>query len=524
MRIARRFVTDESGMTMALAVIMIVLIGVMGAGLLTFVSKDLNTVTEENRGQSAFELADAGVAAAKRQLKSDCITNSGCQTNYNDTSSTVFVGTEDNRWSAAKGGLTLNDLNGDGDASDNVNVKIAATATYSFTVTSEGHYGDSKRKIEARLKGVSAGGSSGILGHPLYITPSSIKVFSTTKLRDISLFSGQDILIQDDTSRQAFIDDMADQTKGTITGTGANDSLDDWNSLQFAASSGQGPWNTVGRMQNDVVYSKHKADKPLLDPGLAAVGRICGFSSTIDINAGVCAASSTPGSVADGVYGYDCTTGNLQPATCPETKSPRGNQLTFVDKQPQNQNPNTTGTITFPFPHPVPKPARLKAKAQATYTCPASTTCAPPFNDIFRSISGQNKTVFVDANNSTVNWQTSGNPNLQGVLVVWCGHLVQQEKFQGIILNLYGDGTAFNSTNCSGALGNPTKGTYTNLGQDFSGWLYAAGGTTSIAGIELGPGSILGKNPAADWSFLDDAFEGAPPSDFVIDGWRELYQ
>ena len=49
---------------------MIVLLGVMGAGLLTFVNRDLNTVVEENRGQMAFEAADAGIAAAKRQLAS----------------------------------------------------------------------------------------------------------------------------------------------------------------------------------------------------------------------------------------------------------------------------------------------------------------------------------------------------------------------------------------------------------------------------------------------------------------------
>ena len=61
MRTARRFVNNESGMTMALAVIMIVLIGVMGAGLLTFVMRDLNTVIEQNRGQRAFEVADAGI-------------------------------------------------------------------------------------------------------------------------------------------------------------------------------------------------------------------------------------------------------------------------------------------------------------------------------------------------------------------------------------------------------------------------------------------------------------------------------
>src|SRR5215207_9372034 len=64
----RRFIDDESGMTMALAMIMILLIGVMGAGLLTFVSRDLNSVVEANQGTRAQEVADAGLEAAKRQL------------------------------------------------------------------------------------------------------------------------------------------------------------------------------------------------------------------------------------------------------------------------------------------------------------------------------------------------------------------------------------------------------------------------------------------------------------------------
>lgn len=64
----RNLVRDEAGMTMGLVVIMIVLIGVMGAGLLTFVSKDLESVIEVNQGQRAQETADVGVDAAKRHL------------------------------------------------------------------------------------------------------------------------------------------------------------------------------------------------------------------------------------------------------------------------------------------------------------------------------------------------------------------------------------------------------------------------------------------------------------------------
>src|SRR5919107_3617235 len=100
MRTARRLVKDEAGMTMGLAVIMILLLSVMGAGLLTFVSRDLNVVIEENRGQRAFEVADAGISAAKVQL------GSSVERKHYDGLTDV----PDIQWSAAQGGLTLNDL------------------------------------------------------------------------------------------------------------------------------------------------------------------------------------------------------------------------------------------------------------------------------------------------------------------------------------------------------------------------------------------------------------------------------
>src|SRR5215207_1528467 len=64
----RRLAREEAGITMALTVVMIVLISVMGAGLLVFIQRDLNSVIEVNRGQKASEAAEAGVQAAKRQV------------------------------------------------------------------------------------------------------------------------------------------------------------------------------------------------------------------------------------------------------------------------------------------------------------------------------------------------------------------------------------------------------------------------------------------------------------------------
>lgn len=74
-----RFIRDESGIVLGLAVIMVVLIGVMGAGLLVFVRNDLEAVVEVNQGQRALERANVGVEAAKKHLA----TVDGKPQNYN---------------------------------------------------------------------------------------------------------------------------------------------------------------------------------------------------------------------------------------------------------------------------------------------------------------------------------------------------------------------------------------------------------------------------------------------------------
>jgi Tfp pilus assembly protein PilX len=66
----KRLAREEAGMTMGLALMVIVLVGVMGAGLLVFARSNLEGVVESNRGQQAAELADAGLEAARRQLSS----------------------------------------------------------------------------------------------------------------------------------------------------------------------------------------------------------------------------------------------------------------------------------------------------------------------------------------------------------------------------------------------------------------------------------------------------------------------
>ena len=67
----RRLLREERGMALGLAVIVVVIVGVMGAGLLTFVATDLEAVLAVNRGEQAFELAEAGIEVAKAHLAND---------------------------------------------------------------------------------------------------------------------------------------------------------------------------------------------------------------------------------------------------------------------------------------------------------------------------------------------------------------------------------------------------------------------------------------------------------------------
>ncbi len=66
-----RLLCEERGMALGLAIIVVVIVGVMGAGLLTFVATDLEAVVAVNRGGQAFELAEAGIEVAKAHLAND---------------------------------------------------------------------------------------------------------------------------------------------------------------------------------------------------------------------------------------------------------------------------------------------------------------------------------------------------------------------------------------------------------------------------------------------------------------------
>jgi hypothetical protein len=559
-------------MTMGLAVMMILLLGVMGAGLLTFVSRDLNTVVEQNKGQRAFEMADAGVWAAERQLTSDCLSDTNCKDHYDDNAS--VVGTEDIQWSAARGGLTLNELDGVGGTKDCVNVRISATGTYDFRVVSTGTYRSSaagpcedptnaKRKIEAIFKGITNVGGGGGLGHPIYYTKSSISIEADPELGgitldQISMFTEKDVIIEGLQTPAAFTADYGDPNSGVLKLAGGADELGDWNSENTKYYDTPGPWNTRGRIETKIKTTGPKDSPtetvqtpPYIQPGFGAEGKICGFAA-LDTTTGLC--NTDASSVADGVSSYDSTTGLLAPDGITPNPNPRpvvlngagtdvAEKCTFMSKEfpPDNLAYDNECYITYPFPRPQPNPSNLKQEAQeadtptdrhywdvATDGNPTPTqweTLFPacPNEIVVDPADCMKRVVFVDAQNETLHFDTDNSARNQGVLVVWNGDLQLDKTFKGVILNLNGNGSAFGASSCDGTTC-ADQGLFRNNGQFCQCWLYSEGNTAARAGVEIGPGSTIKFLPGMDWSFLNDLFQNETPTSFELRGWRELYE
>jgi type II secretory pathway component PulK len=134
----RHLLREERGMALGLAIIMVVLIGVMGAGLLTFVATDMQAVVEVNRGEQAFELAEAGIEVAKAHIAEDS-------------------GPSD--WSSGE-------LHMDGMSENSVTVTVEHDDA-TFEAVSTGQYGETKRKIEATFS-VEDGGPKLLSWRELY--------------------------------------------------------------------------------------------------------------------------------------------------------------------------------------------------------------------------------------------------------------------------------------------------------------------------------------------------------------------
>lgn len=118
--VIRHLLSEERGMALGLAIIVVVIIGVMGAGLLTFVASDLQAVMEVNRGEQAFELAEAGIEVAKAHIAEN---------------------PDSSDWSSGE-------LHMEGIGENSVIVTVEHNGG-TFEALSTGQYGETRRRIEA---------------------------------------------------------------------------------------------------------------------------------------------------------------------------------------------------------------------------------------------------------------------------------------------------------------------------------------------------------------------------------------
>ena len=215
-------------------------------------------------------------------------------------------------------------------------------------------------------------------------------------------------------------------------------------------------------------------------------------------------------SIADGVYGYDCTTG---PRRCGGTEQLPGRRHGRGFEGQQSDVPGKTagnrphhreadlgaersGHPLVPLPAAEPKDARLKRIAQEQQNEGTGgyyyRGCSPPWTTIFgHPEQDANDVIFIDAGglcrpNRDDFGGTSGRHN---------GRLVrgrpphERHQIQGHTHEPDGDGSAFGSTT---ATGDTTKGVYrVDDGSEMWGWLYAEGGTETRSGIEFGAGTTL---------------------------------
>jgi hypothetical protein len=569
MRTARRFVNDESGMTMALAVIMMVVLGVMGAGLMTFVMRDLDTVVEENRGQQAFEMADAGIQAAKRQLISDCVGEQAT------TCSALYGGTGASPWSAAQGGLTLGDLDGDGPGgtADNVHVKISQPSTNHFLVVSTGTYGGvATRKIEAKFEAGAGGGGGGggNITFPSAWTPSNILVKGPgVHLNGMSMFTKQNIIFDGVTNQTSCTTSGSGQNQKTdctnpwtnfqneyeTTGgildnvSGSKDDLEDWDS-RFLTPSGY--WNVVGRKkldnQGDPVTGGNRNSTMFNDSGFAAEGYVCGTTTTTS-HVPKCGVDAD--SIADGHYAYDKTTGsklawNWNTSTKSGSYSkPYGQRVRFEKKPDPVNDPNNQDltTISYPFPtDPAPDPARLKGAALGsntyykalnsnTFYRPADPGTLLTWDQIVPN-GNNNKVVFIDAQNHDLTYDINSSRN--GIIVAWCGNLrMTNANFQGIVVGLKGNGaTLGNDGPAPAGSGGPStdcdlddnKGVLTTDNSTLKAWLYSNNTSIANPGIQIGENTTLFFMPNGNFNLLDVLLQDPVVTSISSKGWRELYQ
>jgi Tfp pilus assembly protein PilX len=487
----RRILAEESGMAMGLAIVTMVLVGVLGAGLLTFVMTDLRAVTEVNQGQRALDMADAGAQAAKRHLYSSDTTREHYDwTHTNDCepsgrrlvnedwspATTVFANADCSGAATARTtpGVTRNFAGGSFNVVISCYRQKGETATSSpcqgapagaagtapedieanrrayFKVTSIGCFpvdcSGARRKVEAIYY-------AGVASVPTaYYAKENIAFSGSPTVNGVSFFARRNI---------ALGNSRPNRNDPVLFG--------DWDTRKFDPPSNL---NTQPRQR-----TPEGGEVAVEGVGFAAGRIICSGSNPENSNCG--------SSVADGVNDYDSTTATT------------GSRKKFERKTDVNA-PNPTGIISYPFNPDASfdlDVLRREAQRQGNYYAShvnITNTNYPP-NSTGRTV------FFVDSNStSSVSYSVSHNPTAQGLIVVNNGvfDMSGNRDFNGIVI-VTGNGSA--------------TGNYKNTGNGSLGGFAVADGTIEIKG---------NVNPSTGRNFTNvPGFYG-----ISLWSWREVYE
>lgn len=431
---------EETGMALGLAVIMIVLIGVMGAGLLVFVRNDLEAVITVNQGQKAMDIADAGQQAAKQQILGDKIPAhydvddsanvnylaANCNIDSADSSESIARSPSGVNWSPEAGGqtrsfaggqftVTIRWLNQD-PTTDSRCVAPVTTSTPEdgvdyFRVTSTGKYGSTTRKSEAIYKTYN-------LNVPrAYYTPGPITISGTACIDSVSLFTLSNI---------TFNGNGGCSSGGHIQGTDL--AYKSWAATGDSTTSYSNNYNSTPR--------RDASGNPLAAAGVGAAGTITGSSKL-------------------GTRDYDSTT------------NPK-----FV--QTPSTNPQASSEITFPFDlASQPDANRLcdEAKAQGNYeeytttgnksldTWPANSSYTTVVCKVFTNASSNNKLIWSVSGSTSLTDPYAGcqGPIQQGTLVIKGGNFATKSNtalFRGVVVIRGADGSTASDLGNSSDTGN----------------------------------------------------------------------
>lgn len=386
----KRFLKDESGVALGLAVVMIVLIGVMGAGLLVFVRNDLEAVVEVNQGQRATDVAEAGLHVGKEQILGDKIPahydvddstdptylDSTCNVDNADPDESIARTPDTENWSPEAGGqtrtfaggeftVTIRWLAPDATAPDDCRAPETGTlpeGTDYFKVVSTGRHGGAVRRVEAIYETYR-------LNVPrAYYTPGPITINGDACISEVSIFSLNDIKFSGggngcadpDADGDTVQDDGTSDPKG-INFRGNDLYYGDWN---------RPPYNTIAR--------------PVTVAGAGTARDISGSPQMLD-------------------------------PTDPSKKIASRSTRDFdrYTSPPFKQSPST-GEMTFPFDLASQPDANLlcdEAKAQGNYTANSGSGNASLLN---WPSSNPNTVVcyeFTKAGSHVLNWKVDDDPD-----------------------------------------------------------------------------------------------------------------